>query len=136
MEGLSSVFLTQILVLSGKSEVPLTQVGTSSSWTASEEFTSQLQQRPRLLCGSCYSQCSQCSLHKHFPVMATACTCARSRSLLSQVILNGDETSQRLEHLDPDTEYDVKVTAIYPDEAESEDLLGSSRTCKWSSSVP
>lgn len=32
--------------------------------------------------------------------------------------------------MDADTEYDVKVTAIYPDEAESEDLIGSARTCK------
>lgn len=37
-----------------------------------------------------------------------------------------------LDNLDADTEYDVKVTAIYPDEAESEDLLGSTRTCKFS----
>lgn len=48
----------------------------------------------------------------------------------SQAILNNDETSYELENLDTDTEYDVKVTAIYSDEAESEDLLGITRTCK------
>uniref|UniRef100_A0A3B3WUP6 Collagen, type XII, alpha 1b n=1 Tax=Poecilia mexicana TaxID=48701 RepID=A0A3B3WUP6_9TELE len=34
-----------------------------------------------------------------------------------------------LENLDPDTEYLVTVTAIYPDESESEDLIGAERTC-------
>uniref|UniRef100_A0A8C7UQF0 Collagen, type XII, alpha 1b n=1 Tax=Oncorhynchus mykiss TaxID=8022 RepID=A0A8C7UQF0_ONCMY len=43
-------------------------------------------------------------------------------------ILNSDETSHYLENLDPDTLYDVTVTAIYPDESESEDLIGSQRT--------
>uniref|UniRef100_A0A3B4UBZ5 Collagen type XII alpha 1 chain n=1 Tax=Seriola dumerili TaxID=41447 RepID=A0A3B4UBZ5_SERDU len=43
-------------------------------------------------------------------------------------ILNSDETSHVLENLDPDTEYAVTVTAIYPDESESEDLMGSERT--------
>eukprot|EP00063_Salmo_salar_P024746 XP_013999581.1 PREDICTED: collagen alpha-1(XII) chain-like isoform X10 [Salmo salar] len=43
-------------------------------------------------------------------------------------ILNSDETSHNLENLDPDTLYDVTVTAIYPDESESEDLIGSQRT--------
>uniref|UniRef100_A0A8C7T5A7 Collagen alpha-1(XII) chain n=1 Tax=Oncorhynchus mykiss TaxID=8022 RepID=A0A8C7T5A7_ONCMY len=43
-------------------------------------------------------------------------------------ILNSDETSNVLENLEPDTLYDVSVTAIYPDESESEDLLGSQRT--------
>lgn len=38
----------------------------------------------------------------------------------------------QLDNLDPDTEYDVTVTAVYPDEAESEDLLGSARTCELS----
>uniref|UniRef100_A0A8C7UKE1 Collagen, type XII, alpha 1b n=1 Tax=Oncorhynchus mykiss TaxID=8022 RepID=A0A8C7UKE1_ONCMY len=45
-------------------------------------------------------------------------------------ILNSDETSHYLENLDPDTLYDVTVTAIYPDESESEDLIGSQRTCR------
>uniref|UniRef100_A0A8C7QRZ5 Collagen alpha-1(XII) chain n=1 Tax=Oncorhynchus mykiss TaxID=8022 RepID=A0A8C7QRZ5_ONCMY len=45
-------------------------------------------------------------------------------------ILNSDETSHNLENLDPDTLYDVTVTAIYPDESESEDLIGSQRTCR------
>ncbi|XP_076017716.1 collagen alpha-1(XII) chain isoform X2 [Genypterus blacodes] len=43
-------------------------------------------------------------------------------------ILNHDETSHLLENLEPDTPYDVSVTAIYPDESESEDLLGTERT--------
>ncbi|XP_063079246.1 collagen alpha-1(XII) chain isoform X6 [Engraulis encrasicolus] len=43
-------------------------------------------------------------------------------------ILNSDETTLVLENLDPDTLYDVTVTAIYPDESESEDLIGSERT--------
>uniref|UniRef100_A0AAQ4PTZ0 Collagen alpha-1(XII) chain n=1 Tax=Gasterosteus aculeatus aculeatus TaxID=481459 RepID=A0AAQ4PTZ0_GASAC len=47
-----------------------------------------------------------------------------------QFILNNDEITYVLENLDPDTPYDVSVTAIYPDESESEDLLGSERTCK------
>uniref|UniRef100_A0A6Q2YBK9 Collagen alpha-1(XII) chain n=1 Tax=Esox lucius TaxID=8010 RepID=A0A6Q2YBK9_ESOLU len=37
-------------------------------------------------------------------------------------ILSSDETNHLLENLDPDTVYDVSVTAIYPDESESEDL--------------
>lgn len=32
--------------------------------------------------------------------------------------------------LDPDTLYDVTITAIYPDESESEDLMGDQRTCE------
>lgn len=47
-----------------------------------------------------------------------------------QAILNNDETTHLLENLEPDTPYDVSVTAIYPDESESEDLLGTERTCK------
>lgn len=47
-----------------------------------------------------------------------------------QAILGSEETSHLLQNLDPDTDYDVTVTAIYPDESESEDLLGSQRTCK------
>ncbi|KAK7906742.1 hypothetical protein WMY93_015354 [Mugilogobius chulae] len=43
-------------------------------------------------------------------------------------ILNADETFHVLPDLDPDTEYSVTVTAIYPDESESEDLMGSERT--------
>uniref|UniRef100_A0A8C1L442 Collagen alpha-1(XII) chain n=1 Tax=Cyprinus carpio TaxID=7962 RepID=A0A8C1L442_CYPCA len=45
-------------------------------------------------------------------------------------ILNSEDTTLLLENLEPDTLYDVSVTAIYPDESESEDLLGSQRTCK------
>lgn len=47
-----------------------------------------------------------------------------------QDILNNDETTYVLENLETDTPYVVSVTAIYPDEAESEDLLGTERTCK------
>ncbi|XP_061901199.1 collagen alpha-1(XII) chain isoform X3 [Entelurus aequoreus] len=43
-------------------------------------------------------------------------------------ILGNDETSHILQQLDPDTEYTVTVTAIYPDESESEDLMGNERT--------
>uniref|UniRef100_A0AAQ6AND6 Collagen alpha-1(XII) chain n=1 Tax=Amphiprion ocellaris TaxID=80972 RepID=A0AAQ6AND6_AMPOC len=39
-----------------------------------------------------------------------------------------DETTHVLENLDPDTDYTVTVTAIYPDESESEDLMGNDRT--------
>lgn len=35
-----------------------------------------------------------------------------------------------MQNLDPDTPYDVTVTAIYPDESESEDLMGTQRTSK------
>uniref|UniRef100_A0A9J7Z1T8 Collagen alpha-1(XII) chain n=1 Tax=Cyprinus carpio carpio TaxID=630221 RepID=A0A9J7Z1T8_CYPCA len=41
------------------------------------------------------------------------------------------ETTLLLENLEPDTLYDVSVTAIYPDESESEDLLGCVRTLKY-----
>ncbi|XP_047243771.1 collagen alpha-1(XII) chain isoform X2 [Girardinichthys multiradiatus] len=43
-------------------------------------------------------------------------------------ILSSDENSYVLENLDPDTDYFVTVTAIYPDESESEDLMGTQRT--------
>ncbi|XP_052436871.1 collagen alpha-1(XII) chain isoform X10 [Carassius gibelio] len=43
-------------------------------------------------------------------------------------ILNSEDTTLLLENLEHDTLYDVSVTAIYPDESESEDLLGSQRT--------
>uniref|UniRef100_A0A8C2IAF2 Collagen alpha-1(XII) chain n=1 Tax=Cyprinus carpio TaxID=7962 RepID=A0A8C2IAF2_CYPCA len=42
-----------------------------------------------------------------------------------------EETTLLLENLEPDTLYDVSVTAIYPDESESEDLLGCVRTLKY-----
>lgn len=47
-----------------------------------------------------------------------------------KTILNGDDNSLVFENLDPDTLYEVSVTAIYPDESESDDLIGSERTCK------
>ncbi|XP_067222856.1 collagen alpha-1(XII) chain isoform X4 [Chanodichthys erythropterus] len=43
-------------------------------------------------------------------------------------ILSNEDTTTVLQNLEPDTLYDVSVTAIYPDESESEDLLGSQRT--------
>ncbi|XP_056623247.1 collagen alpha-1(XII) chain isoform X1 [Triplophysa dalaica] len=43
-------------------------------------------------------------------------------------ILSNEDTTSLLEGLDPDTLYDVSITAIYPDESESEDLMGSQRT--------
>ncbi|KAJ8270953.1 hypothetical protein GJAV_G00121110 [Gymnothorax javanicus] len=43
-------------------------------------------------------------------------------------ILNNDETTLVMEDLEPDTLYDVAVSAIYPDESESEELQGSQRT--------
>ncbi|XP_069786793.1 collagen alpha-1(XII) chain isoform X2 [Narcine bancroftii] len=45
-----------------------------------------------------------------------------------EMILNGQDTSHLLDGLNPDTVYDVSVTAIYPDEMESEDLFDSQRT--------
>ncbi|XP_068565200.1 collagen alpha-1(XII) chain [Cebidichthys violaceus] len=51
-------------------------------------------------------------------------------------IMNSDETSHVLPELDPDTEYSVTVTAIYPDESESEDLMGSERTLLKAPDVP
>ncbi|XP_039638765.1 collagen alpha-1(XII) chain isoform X1 [Perca fluviatilis] len=51
-------------------------------------------------------------------------------------IMNSDETSHVLQNLDPDTEYSVTVTAIYPDESESEDLIGSERTLLKAPDVP
>ncbi|XP_018599207.2 collagen alpha-1(XII) chain isoform X2 [Scleropages formosus] len=44
------------------------------------------------------------------------------------VILDSEETTYVMDDLDPDVLYDVTVTAIYPDESESEDLMGSQRT--------
>uniref|UniRef100_A0A8C4DXX9 Collagen, type XII, alpha 1a n=1 Tax=Dicentrarchus labrax TaxID=13489 RepID=A0A8C4DXX9_DICLA len=49
-------------------------------------------------------------------------------SNIQYAILNNDETTHVLEGLETDTPYDVSVTAIYPDESESEDLLGTERT--------
>ncbi|CAJ1073879.1 collagen alpha-1(XII) chain isoform X2 [Xyrichtys novacula] len=52
----------------------------------------------------------------------------KGESNFQYAILNNDETTHVLENLEPDTPYDVSVTAIYPDESESEDLLGTERT--------
>ncbi|CAL1585760.1 unnamed protein product [Knipowitschia caucasica] len=43
-------------------------------------------------------------------------------------VLDSGVTSHVLPNLDPDTEYLVTVTAIYPDQSESEDLMGAERT--------
>ncbi|XP_078504196.1 collagen alpha-1(XII) chain isoform X2 [Lissotriton helveticus] len=43
-------------------------------------------------------------------------------------IVDGDKNSMVFENLDSDTSYLVAVTAIYPDESESEDLTGTERT--------
>ncbi|XP_061479123.1 collagen alpha-1(XII) chain isoform X1 [Rhineura floridana] len=45
-----------------------------------------------------------------------------------ETILNGDENTLVFENLTPDTLYDISVTAIYPDESESDELIGSERT--------
>ncbi|KAK6490157.1 collagen alpha-1(XII) chain-like isoform X1 [Huso huso] len=47
---------------------------------------------------------------------------------IQYAILNSDENSHLLENLTPDTLYKVHVTAIYPDESESGDLMGNQRT--------
>ena len=57
-------------------------------------------------------------------------------SVCFQEILGSDETSHVLQNLDIDTEYDVTVTAIYPDESESEDLMGRERTRESSNATP
>ncbi|CAI5769701.1 collagen alpha-1(XII) chain isoform X1 [Podarcis lilfordi] len=45
-----------------------------------------------------------------------------------QTILNGDENTLVFENLNPDTLYEIGVTAIYPDESESDELIGSETT--------
>ncbi|XP_072350414.1 collagen alpha-1(XII) chain-like [Scyliorhinus torazame] len=47
-----------------------------------------------------------------------------------EMIINGNETSQVLDNLDPNTLYKVSLTAIYPDNKESDDVSDSERTCK------
>uniref|UniRef100_A0A8C5R881 Collagen alpha-1(XII) chain n=1 Tax=Leptobrachium leishanense TaxID=445787 RepID=A0A8C5R881_9ANUR len=47
----------------------------------------------------------------------------------SENIVDGDVNTLIFDDLTPDTPYDVSVTAIYPDESESEDLMGTERTC-------
>lgn len=56
-------------------------------------------------------------------------------SSLPKVMLNGDENTLVFENLNPNTLYEVSVTAIYPDESESEDLVGSERTCGCSATI-
>ncbi|XP_072350416.1 collagen alpha-1(XII) chain-like, partial [Scyliorhinus torazame] len=45
-----------------------------------------------------------------------------------EMIINGNETSQVLDNLKPDTLYDVSLTAIYPDNTESDEVSASERT--------
>ncbi|CAJ0946844.1 unnamed protein product [Ranitomeya imitator] len=45
-----------------------------------------------------------------------------------ETILEGEKNSLVFEELDSDTRYEVSVTAIYPDESESEDLIGVEKT--------
>ncbi|KAG2468793.1 COCA1 protein, partial [Polypterus senegalus] len=47
---------------------------------------------------------------------------------LSTAMLGSEDNSYVLENLKPDTLYEVQVTAVYPDESESEDLIGNERT--------
>uniref|UniRef100_A0A8C4RJN8 Collagen alpha-1(XII) chain n=1 Tax=Erpetoichthys calabaricus TaxID=27687 RepID=A0A8C4RJN8_ERPCA len=49
---------------------------------------------------------------------------------LTTAMLGSEENSHVLENLKPDTLYEVQVTAVYPDESESEDLIGNERTLK------
>ncbi|XP_012717523.2 collagen alpha-1(XII) chain isoform X4 [Fundulus heteroclitus] len=51
-------------------------------------------------------------------------------------ILSNEETTHVMEDLEPDTPYDVHVTAIYPDESESEDLIGNERTLSKDGRAP
>uniref|UniRef100_A0A3Q1GPI4 Collagen, type XII, alpha 1a n=1 Tax=Acanthochromis polyacanthus TaxID=80966 RepID=A0A3Q1GPI4_9TELE len=68
----------------------------------------------------------------------------RGEDNFQYAILNNDELTHVLENLEVDTPYDVSVTAIYPDESESEDLLGTERTSRplthpplqWSPNAP
>eukprot|EP00064_Thunnus_orientalis_P008889 superscaffoldBa00001090_g8912 len=60
----------------------------------------------------------------------------KGESNFQYAILNSDETSHVLENLDPDTDYTVTVTAIYPDESESDDLMGDERTLLKAPDVP
>ncbi|GCB83383.1 hypothetical protein scyTo_0023854, partial [Scyliorhinus torazame] len=45
-----------------------------------------------------------------------------------EMIINGNETSQVLDNLNPDTFYDVFLTAIYPDNTESDEVSSFQRT--------
>lgn len=53
-------------------------------------------------------------------------------SSFPKTILNGDENTLVFENLNPNTLYEVSVTAIYPDESESDALTGSERTSRCS----
>ena len=53
-------------------------------------------------------------------------------SSFPKTILNGDENTMVFANLNPNTLYEVSVTAIYPDESESDDLSGSERTRRCS----
>lgn len=45
-----------------------------------------------------------------------------------ETIVDGDKNTLVFEELNDDTPYDVLITAVYPDESESEDLMGNERT--------
>ncbi|XP_068137600.1 collagen alpha-1(XII) chain isoform X2 [Hyperolius riggenbachi] len=45
-----------------------------------------------------------------------------------EIILDGDKNTLLFEELEADTPYEVAVRAVYPDESESEDLMGTERT--------
>uniref|UniRef100_A0A671NAY3 Collagen, type XII, alpha 1a n=1 Tax=Sinocyclocheilus anshuiensis TaxID=1608454 RepID=A0A671NAY3_9TELE len=68
-----------------------------------------------------FSQVTQTSFRAHWEHGAPDVSLYRD-------ILSSEDTTLLLENLELDTLYDVSVTAIYPDESESEDLLGSQRT--------
>uniref|UniRef100_A0A8C2I9R9 Collagen, type XII, alpha 1a n=1 Tax=Cyprinus carpio TaxID=7962 RepID=A0A8C2I9R9_CYPCA len=75
-----------------------------------------------------FSQVTQTSFRVHWEHGAPDVSLYRIDELESSV---NTETTLLLENLEPDTLYDVSVTAIYPDESESEDLLGCVRTLKY-----
>ncbi|XP_052001054.1 collagen alpha-1(XII) chain isoform X2 [Xyrauchen texanus] len=81
-----------------------------------------------------FSQVTQTSFRAHWEHGAPDVALYRigwsksGENIFRYEILNSDDTNFLLESLEPDTLYDVSVTAIYPDESESEDLLGSQRT--------
>uniref|UniRef100_A0A672LDE1 Collagen type XII alpha 1 chain n=1 Tax=Sinocyclocheilus grahami TaxID=75366 RepID=A0A672LDE1_SINGR len=76
-----------------------------------------------------FSQVTQTSFRAHWEHGAPDVSLYRPLLWIDELesSVNAD-TTLLLENLEPDTLYDVSVTAIYPDESESEDLLGSQRT--------
>uniref|UniRef100_A0A672LHR3 Collagen alpha-1(XII) chain n=1 Tax=Sinocyclocheilus grahami TaxID=75366 RepID=A0A672LHR3_SINGR len=72
-----------------------------------------------------FSQVTQTSFRAHWEHGAPDVSLYRPLLWIDEL---DEDTTLLLENLEPDTLYDVSVTAIYPDESESEDLLGSQRT--------